>query len=79
MAPLDRHAFLVENVSFGYETGAPVLRDVSFTVKSGEFLSIIGPNGSGKTTLLRLLDRILIPHKGRIVLEHSNLQKLSRA
>jgi len=79
VAPLDKHAFFVENVSFGYEAGAPVLRDVSFTVKSGEFLSIIGPNGSGKTTLLRLLDRILIPHKGKILLEQFNLLKLSRA
>jgi iron complex transport system ATP-binding protein len=79
VAPLDEDAFAVENVSFGYDAGAPVLRDVSFTVNSGEFLSIIGPNGSGKTTLLRLLDRILIPHMGRILLENSNLQKLSRS
>jgi iron complex transport system ATP-binding protein len=72
-------AFTVENISFGYEPGADVLRNVSFTVNSGEFLSIVGPNGSGKTTLLRLLDRILIPNLGTILLGRTNFQKLSRS
>lgn len=42
------------------------LEDISFTVKSGEFLGIIGPNGSGKTTLLRVLARIYEPDAGTL-------------
>ena len=48
----------VERLSFSY--GAhPVLRDVSFTLGDGEFLSVIGPSGAGKTTLFRILNGTL--------------------
>ena len=69
----------VDNISFGYTSAVPVVRDVSFTVRKGEFLTLVGPNGSGKTTLLRLLDRIFIPQKGSITLGGQPLTKLSRA
>ncbi|HEX7574100.1 MAG TPA: ABC transporter ATP-binding protein [Bacteroidota bacterium] len=72
------HAITVDNISFGYDPATPVVRDVSFTVRSGEFLSLVGPNGSGKTTLLRLLDRIFIPHRGTILLGDQPLAKFSR-
>lgn len=72
------HALTVDNISFAYDPGTPVVRDVSFTVTSGEFLSIVGPNGSGKTTLLRLLDRIFIPSSGTIRIGEQSLSKLSR-
>jgi len=45
--------FEVRNGSFGYKTKEPILHDVSFTVKEGEVLAVLGPNGVGKTTLLR--------------------------
>jgi iron complex transport system ATP-binding protein len=73
------HAITVDNISFGYDPASPVVRDVSFTVRSGEFLSFVGPNGSGKTTLLRLLDRIYIPRSGSILLGDKPLAKFSRA
>ncbi len=72
------HSITVDNISFGYDPATPVVRDVSFTVHSGEFLSFVGPNGSGKTTLLRLLDRIFIPHRGTILLGDQPLAKFSR-
>ncbi|MEN6498247.1 MAG: ABC transporter ATP-binding protein, partial [Thermoguttaceae bacterium] len=43
-----------------------ILRDVSFSVSEGEYLTIIGPNGAGKTTLLKCLDRILTGGSGTI-------------
>ncbi len=67
----------VENLQFEYP-GVPVLRDISFDVPTGDFLSLLGPNGSGKSTLLRLLDRILIPQSGKITLIDRPLSTFSR-
>lgn len=55
-----------------------MLRDVSFDVPSGDFLSLLGPNGSGKSTLLRLLDRILLPQEGTISLHDRPLNAFHR-
>ena len=46
-----------KNLSFSYNQGEPVLRNVSFSVAAGEKLAIVGPTGSGKSTLIRLLGR----------------------
>lgn len=56
----------VEAMSFGYD-GQEVLHDLSFSIRSGEFLAIVGANGSGKSTLSRLLNGLLVPSAGRIV------------
>lgn len=67
----------LEHVSFRYAE-TPVLRDISFEVAKGEFLSLLGPNGSGKSTLLRLLNRILIPEGGKITLDGKDLSSYRR-
>jgi zinc transport system ATP-binding protein len=59
------YAMEVDNVCFSYEK-TEVLKDVSFRLKQGEFLGIIGPNGGGKTTLVRLLLGLLRPDRGKI-------------
>lgn len=56
---------------------APVLDGVTFTVRKGEFLAILGPNGSGKTTLLRALSRVHRPSSGHVLLEESDLWRLT--
>jgi len=68
----------VKNVNKVYDNGVHALRNVSFSVKEGEFLAIIGLSGSGKSTLLRCLNRLVDPSSGDIVLEGVNLTKLSR-
>ena len=48
------------HVSFGYAEGGEVLRDVSFTIRQGETVGILGGTGSGKSTLMQLLDRLYV-------------------
>jgi zinc transport system ATP-binding protein len=55
-----------QNVSFGYE-GKPVIRDLSFTVESGDYLWVVGENGSGKTTLIKGILRLITPLEGSIL------------
>ncbi|MGH7810826.1 MAG: ABC transporter ATP-binding protein [Candidatus Binatia bacterium] len=65
-------AIETQGVSFSYEQ-KPVLRDITFSVGSGELIALIGPNGSGKTTLLRLLLGFLSPSAGKVSLENKPL------
>jgi zinc transport system ATP-binding protein len=59
------YAMELEGVCFSYEK-SEVLKDVSFSLKQGEFLGIIGPNGGGKTTLVKLMLGLLRPDRGTI-------------
>lgn len=67
----------VQEISFWYNH-EPVLRDISFDVEQGEFVSLIGPNGAGKTTLLKILNRLLIPQKGNVFIFGRNLNSYTR-
>lgn len=63
-----------DHVSYRYnETSENVLKDIHFTVKSGQKVGIIGKTGSGKTTLVKLLPRLLIPTEGQVLLDGKNL------
>lgn len=55
-----------------------VLDNVGFSLRRGEFLSILGNNGAGKSTLLKTLNRILAPQKGSVLLDGQEVSKLSR-
>ncbi|MDN5326206.1 MAG: energy-coupling factor transport system ATP-binding protein [Moorella sp. (in: firmicutes)] len=57
-----------ENVQFTYPNGFQALRGLSFHIRAGEFVAVIGQNGAGKTTLLKLLNGLLKPTAGRILL-----------
>src|SRR5436190_21365001 len=56
----------VENLTKTYPNGTQALRNVSFEVKDGEFLAVIGLSGSGKSTLLRCINRLIEPTSGKI-------------
>ena len=56
----------VEDLSFGYEPGFPILENITLEVAQGEHLCIVGPSGRGKTTLLHLLMRLYEPTSGVI-------------
>jgi NHLM bacteriocin system ABC transporter ATP-binding protein len=65
------------HVSFRYQADAPlVLRDVSFTVRAGEFIAIVGPSGSGKSSLFRLLLGFEKPESGAIYYDAQDLSGL---
>jgi zinc/manganese transport system ATP-binding protein len=64
-------AVTLKNVNVSFD-GKWVLRDLSFSVESGEFLGIIGPNGSGKTTLMRVLLSMLKPQEGTVKIENDS-------
>jgi ABC-type Mn2+/Zn2+ transport system ATPase subunit len=58
-------AVAFEGVSLGYGS-TPILEDVTFSIREGDFLGIIGPNGSGKTTILRAILRMVKPLRGSV-------------
>ncbi|PAD38092.1 energy-coupling factor ABC transporter ATP-binding protein [Terribacillus sp. 7520-G] len=63
------YAIEFKNVSFRYEEDQPyVLRNISFQVEAGEWLAIIGHNGSGKSTIAKLMNGLLFPTEGEILI-----------
>lgn len=60
----------VKNISFSYNNQEPVLKHVSFNVKEGSYVSIVGHNGSGKSTLARLLIGLIAPTEGNITIDN---------
>ncbi|MFH1679046.1 MAG: ABC transporter ATP-binding protein, partial [Candidatus Eisenbacteria bacterium] len=63
-----------ENMSFGYDPRAPVLREVNARIPAGTRVGIIGKTGAGKSTLLSLLMRFFDPTEGRILLDETDLR-----
>ena len=67
----------VKNVSFAYEEGEPILKNVTFDARPGEMVAIAGPSGGGKTTLFSLLERYHEPTTGEILIGDTPIHKLS--
>ena len=63
-------------IEFSYVLGENVLKDISFNVKSGEKIAIVGSTGSGKTTIVNLLSRFYDPQNGTIELDNINIKNL---
>ena len=63
-----------EDVTFGYDTGRPVLHDISLQADPGDVVAIVGPTGAGKTTLMNLLVRFYDPWEGRITIDGVDLR-----
>lgn len=70
-------ALRVSGVTFSYETGEPVLQDVSFEAQPGEMIAFAGPSGGGKTTVFGLLERFYEPQQGEILIGDVPIRELS--
>jgi len=68
----------VKGVTFGYESYNPVLENVSFHVKPGEMIGIVGHSGCGKTTLINLLMRLYDVNEGAIEIDNVNIKDISQ-
>jgi ABC-type multidrug transport system fused ATPase/permease subunit len=68
-----------QNVSFEYEPGRPVLRELNLTLEPGQVVAVVGRTGAGKTTLASLLLRFYDPTSGAILLEGHDLRDLQLA
>jgi subfamily B ATP-binding cassette protein MsbA len=71
------HSISLESVGFEYVPGKPVLRDVSFEVRPGEVVAIVGPSGAGKTTLVDLIPRFYVPKSGQITMDGVDTREMS--
>lgn len=67
-----------DKVSFEYEKGVPILKDISFEIKKQQFVGIVGPTGSGKTTLINLLTKLYEINKGTISIGGTSIKEINR-
>ena len=68
-----------DHVSFAYDGGREVLRDLSFTIPAGKTVAILGATGSGKSTIVQLLQRLFKPQAGQITIGGVDIQTIDRA
>lgn len=68
-----------ENVSFSYDPKKPLIKNLSFSVKAGETVAVVGPTGAGKTTLINLLMRFYDVDEGKILIDGVDTQAMKRS
>ncbi|MBQ5312222.1 MAG: ABC transporter ATP-binding protein, partial [Oscillospiraceae bacterium] len=66
-----------ENVTFSYEKDKPVLKNVSFKVKPGESVALVGPTGAGKSTIVSLVSRFYDVDSGRVLIDGNDVSKVT--
>ncbi len=67
-----------ENVTFGYDRHQPILKNISFEIKPGERIGVVGKSGSGKTTIINLLSRFYDIDHGRIAIDGVDIREMSK-
>ncbi len=68
-----------DHVAFGYGAEAPVLHDVTCTIKAGEVVGIVGPTGGGKSTVVSLIPRFYDPTGGRVLIDGADIRSYTLA
>ncbi|MEW6685875.1 MAG: ABC transporter ATP-binding protein [Candidatus Edwardsbacteria bacterium] len=72
-------SIVLEDVSFEYETGKPVLQNINLKIKIGEVAALVGPSGAGKSTLSDLIARFYEPTRGKIKVDEIDFQEFTVA
>lgn len=67
----------VRNLTFAYDEGRPILKNLSFEVEPGQTIALVGPSGAGKTTLLNLIPRFYDPVEGSILVDGIDLREVT--
>ena len=67
-----------KNVSFGYKTGVPVLKDIDFAVKPGSTIALVGSTGAGKTTIVNLLTSFYEVTEGEILIDGKDIKEYTK-
>ncbi len=65
-----------ENVTFGYQEGHPVLRNISLEIEPGQSIAIVGATGAGKTSLVNLVPRFFDPWEGRVLVDGHDIREI---
>lgn len=63
----------IKDLAISYQKEHPVVKNVTFTLASGEVVGLVGGSGSGKSTLARAITRLARPQSGRILLQGKNI------
>ena len=75
--PIIKGKINFESISYSYNSqSAPVLSSVSFDIKAGNFVGIIGQSGCGKSSLLKMIPRLYSPSSGRILIDQYDIAKV---
>ncbi|GFO81292.1 MAG: hypothetical protein A49_09190 [Methyloceanibacter sp.] len=67
-----------KTVSFAYDPGRPILKDVSFEVPAGKMVAIVGPSGAGKSTISRILFRFYEVNGGEVTIDGQNIEDVTQ-
>jgi ATP-binding cassette subfamily B protein len=76
-APAFAGGVTFDRVNFAYEHGQETLQDISFEVKAGQHVALVGPSGGGKTTLLSLILRLYEPHGGKVKIDGRDIREFT--
>lgn len=79
LLPDEKRTICFQDIHFSYDDGRPVIHDFSLTVPSGKKVALVGATGSGKTTIVNLLMRFYDPDGGKILINHQDIQTVSRS
>ena len=69
----------LQNLSFYYKTGQPILQNINLEIKAGQMIGIAGPTGAGKTTLIKLLLRLYDVKEGAILIDGIDIRQMNKS